>query len=149
MKRGLVIVFRLVPLLVLTGCVTYQKHDRPIFPEAREDKGLLYFYRDDVISDSSSECYITRDDLIVGRLFARSYTFIFSEPGSFLFRAQRGPGIGYRIPVEGGRTYYFRVELKPIWGGVMGYGLDLIPVPEEEAMSKMRDLTYVSMERKK
>jgi hypothetical protein len=128
--------------------VTFQRHDEQVFPQPKTDMGLLYFYRTDDISDYSAEAYITcNNDFTVGRVLARSYTYVFCQPGLFCFRAGRGPGKGAWALVESGGTYFFRVDLKPIWKGFFGYGPSLTPVSEEEAMTKMKDLSYVSMER--
>lgn|ERR1039457_6757204 len=148
MKANLLRIIGLISLLTLTGCVTYETHEHPYFPQAVADKGLLYFYRLDTHPERDSECYISRNHVIVGRVFARSYTFVLSDPGLFMFRVVYGAGNMCRFQVEAGEVYFFRIDQKPIWGGFMGYHQYFVPVTEEEAMTNMQALTYISMERK-
>jgi len=137
---------RILALLVacsLGGCVTYQRYDRPILPEAPQDKGLVYFYRED--SRAEKFDYITRNGEIVGIIVPHSYTFVFSAPGKSRFQVSGGFVAECKLVVEAGQTYFFRIDLKPSWRGLWGYDGALVPVTEDEALPKLKELTFVSL----
>ena len=140
-------IFRIVTLLAalgLAGCDTYQQYSHPVFPDAPTDKAVVYFYRDDS-SDGEKYDFIQLNKQNVADLVPRSYTFIFCNPGDSSFRVVGNTSALYPFPIEAGHTYYFHVNLKPIWGGFMGYRVSLMPVDREEALPALKDLACISL----
>lgn len=95
----------------LTGCVSSAQKAR-VFPDPVTDKGLVYFYLEGGILETTASYSIEQDNVVVGDLPERAYLYVFAEPGSRTFSSNSEPESKVTVNITAGETYYIECVIK-------------------------------------
>ena len=137
--------------LFLGGCGTiaptpdyndFSEQKERLYPEVRQDKGLIYLFRKDEFKGSAVLLYIWDDDKIIGGLKAGSYFYYWADPGEHVFWSETEDKASVLIDVKTGNTYYVLVEIgMGAWIGVP----KLVIEPKAIGATSIKDLSYIAL----
>ncbi len=129
--------------LFLTACASVDYSQEAIFPEARPDQALIYFYRTPGFIGSTYRFNVSEGDKVVGAMAQDSYFYLFTDSGEHTYSVndqyeQQGSFI--KINVQAGKVYYVRVDIDyQLLGGEAVF----TPVEQAEALQLLPSRKYV------
>ncbi|WP_198264736.1 DUF2846 domain-containing protein [sulfur-oxidizing endosymbiont of Gigantopelta aegis] len=102
-------------LSILSACASVDYSQKKVFPEAKADQALIYFYRTPGFIGSTYRFNVSEGDNVVGAMAQDSYFYLFTEAGEHTYQVadqyeQQGSSI--KMTVEAGKTYYVRVDVE-------------------------------------
>lgn len=124
---------------MICGCASVSKQPTNIYPEVREDKGLVYFYRERKFVGAAISYNIKENGEIVGAIANGTYFFLFVDPGTHTYTAATEASTSRTLEVEAGKTYY--VECGVEMGFMAGHPSMRI-VNDAEGKSVLPNLKY-------
>ena len=140
-----------VCLLVLGGCVgvaptpdhyDFSVQEERVYPETRQDKGLVYLYRTKKYKGSAVLLYIWDNDKIIGGLKSGSYFYYWTDPGEHVFWSETESKGSLLIDIKAGHTYYILAEIE------MGFSIGVpkfIIEPTSIGARVVKDLNYLTL----
>ncbi len=133
----------LLLLILLSACAPVDYSQQAVFPEARNDKALLYFYRTPGFIGSTYRFNVSEGKKVVGAMAQDSYFYLFTRPGTHTYSVDdrnEEQGSSITINAQAGKTYYIKVDVEY---EVMGGKAIFTEVPEPEAMKLLPSRKYV------
>lgn len=128
---------------LLSACASVDYSHEAVFPEARSDAALIYFYRTPGFVGSTYRFNLSEDKQIVGAMAQNSYFYLFTSAGEhtyFTNAAYLEKGESFSINVEQGQVYYVKVDVEyEVMGGKPVFTL----VDKTEAMQLLPSRVYV------
>ena len=101
--------------LFLTACASVDYSQQAIFPEAKPDQALIYFYRTPGFIGSTYRFNVLEGDNIVGAMAQDSYFYLFTDAGEHIYSVKmeyKEPGNFIKMDVQAGKVYYVKVDVE-------------------------------------
>lgn len=141
MKKYLAVFVAILGTLFFSGCASVTTQATNVFPEAKPDKGLVYFYREKKFVGSMISYNIKHQDVVIGALANGTYFFYEVNPGSHTFSASTEATVSRTLTVEAGKTYYIAGSVEM---GVLAGRPGLTIPSEAEAKAVLPGLKYAT-----
>ena len=113
MKRIITVILVFMVIISCSSSNVYMR-DTPIFPNSKEDKGIVYFYRPSKFKLAAVGYKIYQDDTIIARSINGKYFFTILYPGEYCFSLtdpnNRGEKNELKLTIEAGKIYYIKIE---------------------------------------
>jgi hypothetical protein len=129
--------FGLVSLL--TGCASVSKQATNIYPVAKPDEGLVYFYREKKMMGMVVSYNVREGEKIIGAIANGTYFFVYAEPGKHTYTASTEEESARTLDVEAGKIYYIEAGVEM---GIFAGHPALKIASDAEAKSVLPTLTY-------
>ncbi|MCW8929527.1 MAG: DUF2846 domain-containing protein [Gammaproteobacteria bacterium] len=127
----------------LSACAGVDYSQKAVFPEAKADQALIYFYRTPGFIGSTYRFNVSEGDKVVGAMAQDSYFYLFTEAGEHTYSTNdqyQEKGNFITMNVKAGEVYYVRVDYDyQVLGGKPVYTL----VDKAEAMTLLKTRKYV------
>ncbi len=133
------LIYAILIVLLTGGCASVPTQDTKVYPEPRDDKGLVYFFREGKFAGSAISYKIRSDEKIIGAIKNGSYFFYWAEPGTHTFTAKTEAKVSRTLEIEGGETYYIKCGVEM---GVFAGRPSMTIVNEQEGKSLLPELKY-------
>ncbi|MEM7673973.1 MAG: DUF2846 domain-containing protein [Verrucomicrobiota bacterium] len=135
----------LILLASLTGCASVSKQATNVYPEPKEDKGLVYFFRENKFAGWAISYNIRHNNQIIGAISNGTYFYHFSEPGTQTFTSKTESEVSRTLDIVGGETYYIKMGVDMgFWAGRPSMAI----VTEMEGKSVLPGLTFATKPQK-
>ncbi len=132
-----------VLFLLLSACASVDYSQKAVFPEAKADQALIYFYRTPGFAGSTYRFNVTEGTNVVGAMAQDSYFYLFTGAGEHTYSTEdqyKEKGSFIKVNVQAGKVYYVKVDYKyQVLGGEPIYTL----VDQSEAMTLLHTRKYV------
>jgi hypothetical protein len=125
----------------MSGCASVSRQATNIFPEAKPDKGLVYFFRERKFVGGAISYNVKENDNTIGAIGNGTYFFIFADPGSHTYTAATEASSSRTLDVEPGKTYYIECSVEM---GVFAGRPALKIASEAEGKSVLPTLQYAT-----
>jgi len=143
MKNFIHFTLIILVILLFSACASVDYSQKAVYPEARSDQALVYFYRTPGFIGSTYRFNISEKKKIVGAMAQDSYFYLFTSPGEHVFSVDDSnleQGESITMNVQAGQTYYVRVDIEyEVFGGKPVF----TPVDKAEAMTLLPGRVYV------
>ncbi len=142
-KHSVSILTILTVLLLLSACASVDYSHEKVFPEAKPDQALIYFYRTPGFIGSTYRFQVSEGKEVVGAMAQDSYFYVFTTPGKHTYIVDdrnEEQGSSITLDVQAGKTYYVRVDVEY---EVLGGKPIFTEVSKEEAMKLLPSRKYV------
>lgn len=141
--KKIISVFTISLFLLLSACASVDYSQPAVFPEARPDQALIYFYRTPGFIGSTYRFNLSENQNVVGAMAQDSYFYLFTTPGEHTYKLtdnnlEKGESI--TMTVQAGQTYYVKVDVE---FEVMGGKPIFTPVDKAQAMELLPSRVYV------
>lgn len=130
-------------LLYITACAPVDYSREAVFPEAKADQALIYFYRTPGFIGSTYRFYVYEDDQMIGAMAQDSYFYRFTDAGKHRYSVNdrnMDKSASIDLDVQSGKTYYVKVDVKY---NVIGGTPVFTEVKEAEARKLLPSRKYV------
>lgn len=135
--------FVITLLLLLSACASVDYSQEAVFPEAKSDQALIYFYRTPGFIGSTYRFNLSENKQVVGAMAQNSYFYLFTSAGEHTYRTNEvhlEQGQSITMNVQAGRIYYVKVDVEyEVMGGKPVFTL----VDKAEAMTLLPGRVYV------
>ena len=141
--KNIISVFVITILLFLSACASVDYSQQGVFPEAKSDQALIYFYRTPGFIGSTYRFNLSENKKLVGAMAQNSYFYLFTSAGEHTYSTddvnlEKGESI--TMTVQAGQTYYVKVDVEyEVFGGKPVFTL----VNKAEAMTLLPSRVYV------
>ncbi len=140
-KLSVIIISSLI--VFISACASVDYSHKAVFPEAKPDQALIYFYRTSGFIGSTYRFNVSEGDQLVGAMAQDSYFYLFTEAGEHTYGIsaqyeQEGSSIS--MNVQAGKVYYVRVDVNY---QVLGGEAVFTEVEQAEAMALLPSRKYV------
>ena len=143
----------LTVVLVLSACASVDYSQKKVFPEAKPDQALIYFYRTPGFIGSTYRFQVSEGKQVVGAMAQDSYFYVFAAPGKHTYIVDdrnEEQGSSITLDVQAGKTYYVRVDVeyevlggKPVFTEVSrAEAMKLLPGRKYVVPAKVNPSTY-------
>ena len=133
----------ILSIFFLTACAPVDYSHKKVYPEARPDSALIYFYRTPGFIGSTYRFNVYENKKVVGAMAQDSYFYLFVDSGKHTFSVDdrnEEQGASVSLTVENGKTYYVKVDVEyQVLGGLPVFTI----VDEAEAMTLLPTRKYV------
>jgi len=142
-KRLINILTSLIMILIISACAPVDYSKEAVFPEAKPDQALIYFYRSPGFIGSTYRFNVYENKQVVGAMSQNSYFYLLVDPGQHIFvtdvrNVENKSSIA--LNVQSGKTYYVKVDVEyEVIGGTAVFS----EVDESEAMTLLPSRMYV------
>lgn len=129
--------------LSLSACAPVDYSQPAVFPEARSDQALIYFYRTPGFIGSTYRFNLSENKKVIGAMAQNSYFYLFTNAGEHTYSVgdrnlEKGESI--TMTVQAGQTYYVKVDVEyAVMGGKPVFSV----VDKTEAMTLLPSRVYV------
>ncbi|MCK5661989.1 MAG: DUF2846 domain-containing protein [Thiotrichaceae bacterium] len=143
MKNIIQISLIIMVILLLSACAPVDYSQEAVYPEARPDQALVYFYRTPGFIGSTYRFNLSEKKQIVGAMAQDSYFYLFTSPGEHVFSVNDGnpeQAASISMTLQAGQTYYVRVDIEyEVFGGKPVFTV----VNKADAMTLLPSRVYV------
>lgn len=143
MKNPMKLLLLSLAFLLLSACASVDYSQPAVFPEAKPDQALIYFYRTPGFIGSTYRFNVSQGDKVVGAMAQDSYFYLFTQAGKHTYAVNdqyKEQGSRISLDVQSGKVYYIKVgvEYQPLGGKPI-----FTEVSEAEAMKLLKSRKYV------
>lgn len=142
-KSSLTILIPMVLSMFISACAPVDYSQQAVYPEARADSALIYFYRTPGFIGSTYRFNVYENKKIVGAMAQDSYFYLFAEAGEHTFSVDdrnQEKGAFITLDIKAGNTYYIKIDVEyQVMGGWPVFTI----VNEAEAMKLLPTRKYV------
>jgi len=143
MKKQINIFILVLLLLLLTACASVDYSQEAVFPEAKPDQALIYFYRTPGFVGSTYRFNVSEGDKVVGAMAQDSYFYLFTDPGEHTYSVNdqyEEQGSFIKMNLQRGKVYYVKVDIDYQF---LGGKAVFTPVEKAEALQLLSSRKYV------
>ena len=125
----------------MSGCASVSRQATNIYPEAKPDKGLVYFFRERKFVGGAISYNVKENGNIIGAIGNGTYFFMFADPGSHSYSASTEATSSRTLDIEAGKTYYIECSVEM---GVFAGRPSLKITSEAEGKAVLPSLQYAT-----
>ena len=129
--------------LFLTACASVDYSQQAVFPEAKADQALIYFYRTSGFVGSTYNFNVSEGDKVVGAMAQDSYFYLFTDSGEHTYSVNdqyEEQASFIKMNVQAGKVYYVKADINyQVFGGKVVFS----PVEKAEALKLLSSRKYV------